>query len=160
MACHLACHFWLGLSQHPDCTIAFAMDNQRCTLERKRPSTNVNGSSPAPENPLDGQTLPEIDPFIEYGHATQAEDPDTSDFEESIDKPEEILPTYQTILNINEDKFIFGTLPENPIQRLPGIHMYPKLPPNPRNHYELNRSMLNKRKTPLRTSKSRKAFHK
>ncbi|KAN0075630.1 hypothetical protein V8E54_006900, partial [Elaphomyces granulatus] len=29
--------------------------------------------------------------------------------------------------------------------RLPGIHTYPKLPPNPRNHYELNRCMLNKK---------------
>ncbi|KAN0078511.1 hypothetical protein V8E54_005024 [Elaphomyces granulatus] len=66
------------------------MDNQRCTLKRKRSSTNVNGSSPVPENSLDGQTLPEIDPFIEYGRATQEEDPD-ADFEESIDKPEEIL---------------------------------------------------------------------
>ncbi|KAN0073180.1 hypothetical protein V8E54_008400 [Elaphomyces granulatus] len=33
--------------------------------------------SPVPENSLDGQTLPEIDPFIEYGRATQEEeDPD------------------------------------------------------------------------------------
>ena len=41
---------------------------------------------PAPENSLGGQTLPETDPFIEYGRATQEEeDPDASDFEESID---------------------------------------------------------------------------
>jgi hypothetical protein len=114
---------------------------------------------------LDGQTLPETNPFIEYiyGHATQEEeDPDASDFEESIDKPEDILLTYQTILNINVDKFIFGTLPEictystSPV----GRRTYPKLPPNPRNHYEPNRCMPNKRKTPLRTSKPRKAFHK
>src|SRR5467141_4218964 len=92
------------------------MDNQRCTLKRKR---SVNESSPAPENFLDGQTVPETDPFIEYGRATQEEeDPDASDFEESIDKPEEILLTYQTILNINENKFIFGTLPESPIPPL------------------------------------------
>jgi hypothetical protein len=30
------------------------------------------------------------------------------------DKPEDILLTYQTILNISDDKFIFGILPENP----------------------------------------------
>jgi hypothetical protein len=41
-----------------------------------RPSTN--GSSPAPENSLDGQSLLETDPFIEYGRATQEEDPDAS----------------------------------------------------------------------------------
>jgi len=100
------------------------MDNQRCTLKRKR---SVNESSPAPENFLDGQTVPETDPFIEYGRATQEEeDPDASDFEESIDKPETILLTYQTILSINDDKFIFGTLPENPIQPLPSTsrHSY------------------------------------
>ncbi|KAN0071861.1 hypothetical protein V8E54_010457 [Elaphomyces granulatus] len=67
------------------------MDNQRCTLKRKRSSTNVNGSSPVPENSLDGQTLPEINPFIEYGRATQEEEDPDADFEESIDKPEEIL---------------------------------------------------------------------
>ena len=96
------------------------MDNQRCTSKRKRSSTNnVNGSSPAPEKSLDSQTLPETDPFIEYGRATQEEeDPDASDFEESIDKPDETLLTYQTILNINENKFIFGTLPESPIPPL------------------------------------------
>jgi len=100
--------------------ITVAMDSQRCTLKRKRSSTNVNGSSPAPENSLGGQTLPETDPFIEYGRATQEEeDFDASDFDESIDRPEEILLTYQTILNINENKFIFGTLPENPIPPLP-----------------------------------------
>src|SRR6267378_4210855 len=116
------------------------MDNQRCTLKRKRSSTNVNGSSPVPENSLDGQTLPEIDPFIEYGRAStqEEEDPDASDSEESIDKPEEILLTYQTILNINENKFIFGTLPESPIPPLSSTSrpssMYPKLPPNPQNH--------------------------
>ena len=48
--------------------------------KRKRPLiiiNDVNGSSPVPENSLDGQTLPEIDPFIEYGRATQEEeDPD------------------------------------------------------------------------------------
>ena len=88
-------------------------------MKRKRSSTNVIGSSPAPENSLGDQTLPEIDPFIEYGRATQEEeDADASDFEESIDKPQEILLTYQTILNINENKFVFGTLPENPIQPL------------------------------------------
>jgi hypothetical protein len=38
------------------------------------------------------------------------------------DKPEDILLTYR----ISDDKFIFGTLPENPIQPLPSTsrHSY------------------------------------
>ena len=71
------------------------MDNQRCILKRKRRSANINRGSPAPKDPLDDQTLPEIDPFIEYGRAAQEkEDPDASDFEESIDKPEDTFLKY------------------------------------------------------------------
>jgi hypothetical protein len=71
-------------------------------------------------------TAPKPTPSLNMDVLQEEEDPNASDFEGSIDKPETVLLTYQTILNINDDKFIFGTLPENPIQPLPSTsrHSY------------------------------------